>query len=41
MNYQDIAAELHISPATVRNHLANIYSKLGVNNKVELARLFD
>jgi DNA-binding CsgD family transcriptional regulator len=41
MNYQDIATELHIAPATVRNHLANIYTKLGVSNKVELARLFD
>ncbi|MBU1237576.1 MAG: LuxR C-terminal-related transcriptional regulator [Gammaproteobacteria bacterium] len=41
LNYQDIAAELHISPATVRNHLTNIYGKLGVANKVELAKLFD
>jgi DNA-binding CsgD family transcriptional regulator len=41
LNYQDIAAELHISPATVRNHLTNIYSKLGIGNKVELARLLD
>lgn len=41
MNYQDIATELHIAPATVRNHLANIYAKVGVSNKVELARLFD
>lgn len=40
LNYQEIAAELHIAPATVRNHLANIYGKLGVSNKVELAKLF-
>jgi DNA-binding CsgD family transcriptional regulator len=40
-NYHDIADELHISPATVRNHLSNIYSKLDVGNKIELARLFD
>lgn len=40
MNYQEIAVELHISPATVRNHLANIYGKLNVSNKVELAKLF-
>jgi DNA-binding CsgD family transcriptional regulator len=41
MNYQKIAAELNISPATVRNHLSNAYNKLGVNNKIELAKLFD
>jgi DNA-binding CsgD family transcriptional regulator len=41
MNYQEIAVELHIAPATVRNHLTNIYGKLGVGNKVELARLLD
>ncbi len=41
LSYQDIATELHISPATVRNHLTNIYSKVGVANKVELAKLFD
>jgi DNA-binding NarL/FixJ family response regulator len=40
MNYQEIAAELHISPATVRNHLSNVYGKLGVSNKIELAKLF-
>jgi DNA-binding CsgD family transcriptional regulator len=41
LNYQEIAVELHISPATVRNHLTNIYGKLGVGNKLELARLLD
>lgn len=41
MSYQAIAAELHISPATVRNHLSSAYGKLGVSNKIELARLFD
>ena len=41
LNYQDIAVELHISPATVRNHLTNIYGKLGISNKAELARLLD
>lgn len=40
MNYREIAAELHISPATVRNHLANTYGKLGVSNKIALAKLF-
>lgn len=41
LNYQEIAAELHIAPATVRNHLSNIYGKLSISNKIELARLFD
>lgn len=40
LSYQEIAGELHIAPATVRNHLSNIYGKLGVSNKVELAKLF-
>lgn len=40
-SYRQIAGDLHISPATVRNHLANIYAKVGISNKVELARLFD
>ena len=41
LSHVDIATELHISPATVRNHLTNIYSKLAIGNKVELARLLD
>ncbi len=36
--YKVIAAELHLSPSTVRNHLANIYRKLGVNEKAGLIR---
>lgn len=39
MNFRKIADELHIAPVTVRNHLQAIYTKLGVGNKVELARL--
>lgn len=31
-----IAADLHISEHTLRNHLTTIYSKLGVKNRVEL-----
>lgn len=34
-----IAASLCISPATVRNQLANCYRKLGVTSKIELARV--
>lgn len=36
--YAAIAAELRLSPATVRNHIAHCYRKLAVNNKVELIR---
>lgn len=38
-NFRTIADTLHIAPVTVRNHLRNIYVKLGIGNKVELARL--
>ena len=38
-DYRAIADTLHIAPVTVRNHLQNIYSKLGVTNKIEMARL--
>ena len=34
----NVAAELGISRATVRNHLTAIYAKLGVHSKVELVR---
>lgn len=39
MDYRVIADELHIAPVTVRNHLQAIYAKLGVSNKVEMARI--
>jgi two-component system response regulator DesR len=32
---QQIAQALHIAPGTVRNHLCNIYRKLGVNSRQE------
>jgi DNA-binding NarL/FixJ family response regulator len=31
-----IAAELYLSPSTVRNHLMTIFSKFGVHSQVEL-----
>jgi DNA-binding CsgD family transcriptional regulator len=36
----DISVVLSLSPTTVRNHIANCYKKLGVNNKVELAAIY-
>lgn len=36
---KEIAREVDLSPATVRNHLSSIYLKLGVDNKAELATL--
>ncbi len=35
LDYQKIAANLIISPKTVRKHIENIYAKLQVHNKVE------
>ncbi|MCB0270676.1 MAG: response regulator transcription factor, partial [Calditrichaeota bacterium] len=34
LDYQKIAENLFISPATVRKHIENIYRKLQVNNKM-------
>lgn len=39
MDYRTIASNLHITPATVRNHLQRIYTKLGVASKIELAKV--
>lgn len=33
---EEIAAELYLSPSTVRNHLAAIYKKFGVHSQTEL-----
>jgi len=35
LNYQQIAENLFISPATVRKHIENIYEKLQVHNKIQ------
>lgn len=37
--YKEIAQSLSLSPATVRNHLSKVYTKLGVGNKAELVNL--
>ena len=39
MKREEIARGLKVSPHTVRNQLANVYEKLGVHSKAELARL--
>ncbi|MBS1574399.1 MAG: response regulator transcription factor [Bacteroidetes bacterium] len=33
--YKEIAAELHISPETVRKHVYHVYEKLHVTNRIE------
>nr|WP_321170413.1 helix-turn-helix transcriptional regulator [uncultured Roseateles sp.] len=37
--HREIAAALGIAPATARNHLKNVYGKLGMSNKIGLLRL--
>ena len=40
MTYREIGKALFIAPTTVRTHLATIYEKLGVRNKIGLAAHF-
>jgi DNA-binding CsgD family transcriptional regulator len=37
--YKEVATQLNLSVATVRNHLHTVYQKLGLRNKAALARL--
>ncbi len=39
LNYKQIAANLIISPNTVRRHLENIYKKMDISNKVEAVQM--
>lgn len=36
-SHKEVARELGLSPATVRNHLQHIYAKLGIGDKAQLA----
>ena len=38
MGYKEIAATLFLSHRTVQNHVQNIFGKLQMHNRVELAR---
>ncbi|WP_329609336.1 response regulator transcription factor [Arthrobacter sp. ATA002] len=37
MTNTEISAELYVSIATVKTHIANAFTKLGVTNRVQLA----
>lgn len=39
LNFKEIARRMDLSPATVRTYLTNIYRKLGVNSKIQLAEV--
>jgi DNA-binding NarL/FixJ family response regulator len=38
-SYKQIAYELHMPEATVRNYVERIYSRLGVNSAVQATRM--
>ncbi len=39
MTNRDVAERLFVSPHTVNSHLRHIFAKLGINSRVELARI--
>jgi DNA-binding CsgD family transcriptional regulator len=36
---REVAQQLHLSPRTVDHHLRNVFARLGVRSRTELARL--
>jgi DNA-binding NarL/FixJ family response regulator len=38
MSYDEIANRYFISPFTVHSHVKNIYSKMGIHNRIDLGR---
>ena len=36
---REVAQELHLSPRTIDHHLRNVFTRLGVRSRTELARL--
>ena len=38
LSNEQIAGELHLAPATVKRHLANVYEKIGVRSRSEAVR---
>jgi len=39
LSYKAVARQLEMAPATVRHHLRNVYTKLGVDNKSAISRI--
>lgn len=39
LSYKEIAQHLHLAPATVRNHIQAIHTRLGIHSNTELAAL--
>lgn len=38
---REVAQEMHLSPRTVDHHLRNVFARLGVRSRTEMARLLN